>query len=138
MRTIMIVGAGQSGLQLALSLQKKGYRVTVTSNRSADDIRTGKVLSSQCMFHDSLQHERGRGLVIDRQLVRVVVRHDRRARLAGPDVVSADHQGDVDLLAGHRRQPRLERRALGRPGCVRPHGLVHGWRDLAMPIERGV
>lgn len=62
MRNIMIVGAGQSGLQLALSLQKRGYAVSVTSNRSADDIRAGKVLSSQCMFHDSLQHERDRGL----------------------------------------------------------------------------
>lgn len=62
MRNIMIVGAGQSGLQLALGLQAKGYAVTVTSNRSADDIRTGKVLSSQCMFHDSLQLERDRGL----------------------------------------------------------------------------
>ena len=38
----MIVGAGQSGLQLALSLQKRGYTVSVTSNRSPDDIRTGK------------------------------------------------------------------------------------------------
>jgi hypothetical protein len=62
MRKIMIVGAGQSGLQLALSLQKRGYGVTVTSNRSADDVRSGKVMSSQCMFNDSLQHERDRGL----------------------------------------------------------------------------
>jgi hypothetical protein len=58
MRTIMIVGAGQSGLHLALSLQAKGYTVTVTSNRTADEIRTGKVLSSQCMFDNSLQIER--------------------------------------------------------------------------------
>jgi 2-polyprenyl-6-methoxyphenol hydroxylase-like FAD-dependent oxidoreductase len=62
MKNIMIVGAGQSGLQLALSLQKRGYRVTVTSNRSAEDIRGGKVLSSQCMFDNSLQIERDRGL----------------------------------------------------------------------------
>lgn len=57
-RRIMIVGAGQAGLQLALGLQQQGYQVTVTSNRSADDIRTGKVMSSQCMFDNSLQIER--------------------------------------------------------------------------------
>lgn len=62
MRNILIVGAGQSGLQLALGLQARGYGVTVVSNRSADDIRGGKVMSSQCMFHDSLQLERDRGL----------------------------------------------------------------------------
>lgn len=61
MRNILIVGAGQSGLQLALGLQARGYGVTVVSNRSADEIRHGKVMSSQCMFHDSLQLERDRG-----------------------------------------------------------------------------
>lgn len=62
MRNIMIVGAGQAGLQLAISLQKKGYAVTLVSNRTGDDINAGKVMSSQCMFHDSLQQERDRGL----------------------------------------------------------------------------
>lgn len=62
MRKILIVGAGQSGLQLALGLQAKGYGVTVVSNRTPEDIRSGKVMSSQCMFHDSLQMERDRGL----------------------------------------------------------------------------
>lgn len=62
MRNILIVGAGQSGLQLALGLQAKGYGVTVVSNRPPEDIRDGKVMSSQCMFHDSLQHERDRGI----------------------------------------------------------------------------
>ncbi|MGH6626711.1 MAG: styrene monooxygenase/indole monooxygenase family protein [Burkholderiaceae bacterium] len=57
-RRIMIVGAGQGGLQLALGLQQQGYRVTITSNRSAEDIRAGKVMSSQCMFDSSLQIER--------------------------------------------------------------------------------
>ncbi|MER7783186.1 styrene monooxygenase/indole monooxygenase family protein [Streptomyces albidoflavus] len=58
MRRILIVGAGQSGLQLALGLQANGYEVTLMSNRTADEIRTGRVMSTQCMFDTALQHER--------------------------------------------------------------------------------
>ncbi|CAN7239606.1 FAD-binding protein [Acidovorax sp. LjRoot129] len=61
-RKIMIVGAGQAGLQLALALQRRGDDVTVVSNRSAQDIRSGRVMSSQCMFDASLQLERALGL----------------------------------------------------------------------------
>ncbi len=56
MRKILVVGAGQSGLQLALGLQSHGYEVTLMSNRTADEIRTGRVMSTQCMFHTALQH----------------------------------------------------------------------------------
>ncbi len=62
MRKIVIVGAGQAGLQLANGLAQNGYEVTVVSNRTAEQIRDGKVLSSQCMFDNALQHERDLGL----------------------------------------------------------------------------
>src|SRR5690606_5967951 len=58
MRKILVVGAGQSGLQLALGLESHGYEVTLMSHRTADEIRTGRVMSTQCMFHTALQHER--------------------------------------------------------------------------------
>ncbi|RQO63403.1 alanine-phosphoribitol ligase [Paucibacter sp. KBW04] len=57
-RRIAIVGAGQSGLPLALSLQARGDEVTLLSNRSAAQIRGGRVMSSQCMFDAALQIER--------------------------------------------------------------------------------
>ena len=63
MRSILIVGAGQAGLQLAFGLVRNGYDVTVVSNRTPEDIRDGRVMSSQCMFDASLRHERD--LVLD-------------------------------------------------------------------------
>jgi styrene monooxygenase A-like protein len=62
MRRITIVGGGQAGMQLATGLRQKKYEVRVVSNRTPDDIRTGKVLSSQCMFDDALQSERDLGI----------------------------------------------------------------------------
>ncbi|WIT11636.1 FAD-binding oxidoreductase [Paucibacter sediminis] len=61
-RKIAIVGAGQSGLPLAIALQARGDEVTLLTNRSPDDIRAGRVMSSQCMFDASLQIERDFGL----------------------------------------------------------------------------
>ncbi len=62
MPEIVIVGAGQAGLQLAIGLLQQGYGVTVVSNRTAEEIRDGRVLSSQCMFGSALQHERDLGI----------------------------------------------------------------------------
>jgi hypothetical protein len=62
MRRIVIVGGGQSGLQLALGLLQHRYEVTVVSNRAPDEIRKGRVSSSQFMFHNSLQNERDLGI----------------------------------------------------------------------------
>jgi styrene monooxygenase A-like protein len=62
MRKILVVGAGQAGLQLAIGLVDNGYDVTVVSNRTPEDVFAGRVMSSQCMFGAALQHERDLGL----------------------------------------------------------------------------
>jgi 2-polyprenyl-6-methoxyphenol hydroxylase-like FAD-dependent oxidoreductase len=62
MSSILIVGGGQAGLQLALGLQADGHEVTVVSNRPPEDIRSGRVTSSQFMFASSLQTERDLGI----------------------------------------------------------------------------
>jgi hypothetical protein len=61
-RKILIVGAGQSGLQLGLSLLAEGYEVTIMSARTPDEIRHGWVMSTQGMFHLALQTERAQRL----------------------------------------------------------------------------
>jgi hypothetical protein len=61
-RRILIVGAGQAGLQLALSLQAEGYDVTVMSARTPDEIRSGWPTSTQVMMYRALDREREVGL----------------------------------------------------------------------------
>ena len=61
-RKILIVGAGQSGLQLALGLQDHDYDVTVMSARTSEEIRGSRVMSTQAMFYPALQRERDLGL----------------------------------------------------------------------------
>ncbi|MGH2886044.1 MAG: styrene monooxygenase/indole monooxygenase family protein, partial [Solirubrobacteraceae bacterium] len=55
-------GAGQSGLQLGLGLLGAGHSVTLVSNRTAEQLLTGPVQSSQCMFESALATERAMGL----------------------------------------------------------------------------
>jgi glycine/D-amino acid oxidase-like deaminating enzyme len=62
MRKVAIVGGGQSGLQLALGLLQNPYEVIVVSNRTPEQILSGRVSFSQFMFHDSLQNERDLGI----------------------------------------------------------------------------
>ena len=61
-RQVTIVGGGQSGLQLGCGLLGHGFDVHIVQNRTADEIRQGKVMSSQCMFDRALQNERDLGL----------------------------------------------------------------------------
>src|SRR5437660_9976729 len=62
MRRIAIVGGGQSGLQFGLGLLQNNYEVTVVSNRTPEQILSGRVTSSQSIFHDPLQNERDLGI----------------------------------------------------------------------------
>jgi 2-polyprenyl-6-methoxyphenol hydroxylase-like FAD-dependent oxidoreductase len=58
LRNILIVGAGQAGLQLALGLKSEGYQVTLMSARTPNEIRDGQVTSTQAMFEPALATER--------------------------------------------------------------------------------
>jgi hypothetical protein len=62
MPRILIAGAGQCGLMLALGLQDRGHEVTLLTARTAPEIRTGLVTSTQCMFDQALGLERELGL----------------------------------------------------------------------------
>lgn len=62
MASFLIVGAGQTGLQLGIGLLDDGHDVTVVSNRTADDVRNGRLLSGQTMFGAALATERALGI----------------------------------------------------------------------------
>lgn len=62
MRKIAIIGGGQAGMPVAFGLLQRGYQVSVYTNRTPDDIRQGKVMSSQCMFADALDVETRLGI----------------------------------------------------------------------------
>lgn len=98
MRKVLIVGAGQSGLQLALTLQEKDYDVTVMSARTPDEIRDGRVMSTQAMFHMALQHERDHGLNLwESECVKI---EGLGVSIAAPDGSRAlDWFGELDRYA---------------------------------------
>ena len=49
-RRIAVVGAGPAGTALALGLLQQGHDVTLVSDRTAEEIRVGSVMSSQITF----------------------------------------------------------------------------------------
>jgi hypothetical protein len=95
-RKILIVGAGQAGLQLALGLQAHGYDVTVMSNRTPDEIRGGPVTSTQCMFGVALQHERD--LALNFWEAQAPDIHGLGITVAVPDGEGAPYRRRVDWL----------------------------------------
>lgn len=62
MRKVAIIGGGQAGMPVAFGLLDKGYDVTLYTNRTPEQIRDGRVMSSQCMFANALDVERKLGI----------------------------------------------------------------------------
>ena len=64
MTNIAIIGGGQAGLQLGIGLKKSmaGFGVSIYTNRDADEIAKGKIMSSQGMFENALKFERELGI----------------------------------------------------------------------------
>ena len=58
MHSLLIIGAGQAGLQLGIGLLQKGYKVTLVSDKRAIDYLNGPILSTQGLFNIALENER--------------------------------------------------------------------------------
>ncbi len=61
-RRIAVVGAGPAGTALTLGLLREGYDVTLVSDRTAEEIRSGSVMSSQITFESALDAEAALGI----------------------------------------------------------------------------
>ncbi len=61
-RRIAVVGAGPAGTALALGLARQGCEVTLVSDRTAEEIRAGSVMSSQITFESALETELALGI----------------------------------------------------------------------------
>ena len=62
MRRILIVGAGQSGLQLGLCLLQHDYDVTIMTARTATELASGRAVSVQLLTSDQVDLEHAYGL----------------------------------------------------------------------------
>ena len=97
MRKILVVGAGQSGLQLAIGLLSEDYDVTLVDPRNPDQIRTGRVMSTQCLFGPALRRERRHGLAFwDDEAPEVTGVGVRVAERRGGPVPEVDWVGRLD------------------------------------------
>ena len=61
-RRIAVVGGGPAGTALALGLLGHGHEVTLVSDRTAEEVRGGSVLSSQVTFESALEVEAALGI----------------------------------------------------------------------------
>src|SRR3954462_11370289 len=57
-----IGGAGPAGTALALGLVRQRYEVTLVSDRTAEEVRAGSVMSSQVTFESALEAEAAMGI----------------------------------------------------------------------------
>src|ERR1700733_3250638 len=158
-RKILIVGAGQAGLQLALSLQAEGYDVTLMSARTPEEIRNGWPTSTQMMMYRALDRavragRRPGDLPLGDDLrpggPRADVRPDRHRGGQGRDRGAVRHRHAEDALHAARAAPGRDlperdrhsrRRAApedaGELAARRRRVLLHARLQLYRSLRRG-
>ncbi len=62
MGTIAVIGAGQAGLLLSAALLRAGWRVTLYSDRTAEDHLADRGRPTACLFGDQVEYEAELGL----------------------------------------------------------------------------
>src|SRR5690349_6536779 len=62
MADIGVVGAGISGLTLALTLQQRDVEVTLYTERSSDDMRLGRLPNTVLRYGSTIPRERALGV----------------------------------------------------------------------------
>jgi len=62
MKKISIIGAGQAGLYLGISLVDAGYSVTIYADRTPEEVLNSKIPATATLFPDALQLEKDLGL----------------------------------------------------------------------------
>ena len=101
-RSVAVVGAGPAGTTLALGLLARGCEVTLVTDRTAEEIRGGRVMSSQITFESALDLESTLGVSgllpdapsLDRLVLDV---RDRDGRVTAFDAPLSAPARSVDL-----------------------------------------
>lgn len=107
MRNIAIIGGGQAGLHLGFGLLEKGYRVTIYSDRSPEQILHSRLPSTAYLFDSTLKMERALGLNFWEDLAPVGegIHVDFRA----PDgTIALSVQGNLGSAAGQALDQRTK------------------------------
>jgi 2-polyprenyl-6-methoxyphenol hydroxylase-like FAD-dependent oxidoreductase len=120
MTNIAIVGAGVSGLQLGLFLQQHDVPTTIYTDRTAEQIATGRLLNTVAHHHHTLERERALGVAHwDAQVLGYGVHHHTIKGL--PELVT--FRGDFEfpsLVIDYRLYlPRLMQDYVERGGDLR-------------------
>jgi flavin reductase (DIM6/NTAB) family NADH-FMN oxidoreductase RutF/flavin-dependent dehydrogenase len=108
-RRVAVVGAGPAGTALALGLLRDRHDVTLVSDRTGEEIRSGAVMSSQITFESALEAETALGIsgllppapLLQRMTYDTVRRDGSRARFTtafGTPARSIDQRLRVPLL----------------------------------------
>ena len=99
MRRILIVGAGQAGLQLGLCLLQHDYDVTIMTARTAQEVASGRAVSVQLLTGSHVALERAHGLDLWTAEVPQIRGHHVRG--------SGEAEGLAYDWVGYYREPSL-------------------------------